>query len=337
MTDQNTAQTPLPKRRGLGRGLDALFDDTELRVAAPNVDAASSNAVALPPGRGAQTPTPPMLSGGRVMLPITLLQPGAYQPRRRFDEAALHELAQSIAQHGIIQPLLVRPFDDGNEPKGRYEIIAGERRWRAAAMAGVHDVPVVVQPMTDREALQLGLIENVQRQDLNAIEEAEGYQRLINEFSFSAEKLGEMIGKSRSHVANTLRLLQLPETVRTHVVAGRLTAGHARALIGCAAADALAQQAIDKKLSVRDVERLVRKASVQHDRIIQAGKDLARAIETGMEPELRALEKRLTDAMGLKVAIKLNDPDGQTGGHVVIDFKNNDQLDLVIKRVTGDV
>lgn len=337
MTDQNTAQTPLPKRRGLGRGLDALFDDTELRVAAPNVDAASSNAAALPPGRGAQTPTPPMLSGGRVMLPITLLQPGVYQPRRRFDDAALHELSQSIAQHGIIQPLLVRPFDDGNEPHGRYEIIAGERRWRAAMKAGVHDVPVVIHAgMTDREALQLGLIENVQRQDLNAIEEAEGYQRLIDEFSFSAEKLGDMIGKSRSHVANTLRLLQLPEAVRTHVIAGRLSAGHARALIGCPGADALAQQAIDKKLSVRDVERMARKAVAQNDNAKRAAQNLARAIETGMEPELRALEKRLTDAMGLKVAVILNDVDGKTGGQVVIDFKNNDQLDLVIKRVSGE-
>lgn len=335
MTDQ-TAQTLLPKRRGLGRGLDALFEDTELRVTTPNEDAMVSNAAALPPGRGAVTATPPMLSGGRVMMPITLLQPGLYQPRRRFDEAALHELAQSIAQHGIIQPLLVRPFDDGNEPKGRYEIIAGERRWRAAAMAGVHDVPVVVQSMTDREALQLGLIENVQRQDLNAIEEAEGYQRLIDEFGFGAEKLGEMIGKSRSHVANTLRLLQLPEPVRTHVVAGRLTAGHARALIGCPGADVLAQHAIDKKLSVREVERLARKAAVQNDRVVLAGKDLARSIAAAMEPELRALEKRLTDAMGLKVEVRLNDPDGQAGGQVVIDFKNNDQLDLVIKRVSGE-
>jgi ParB family chromosome partitioning protein len=277
-----------------------------------------------------------MLSGGRVMMPITMLQPGVYQPRRRFDEATLHELAQSIAQHGIIQPLLVRPVDDGNEPKGRYEIIAGERRWRAAAMAGVHDVPVVVQSMTDREALQLGLIENVQRQDLNAIEEAEGYQRLIDEFSFGAEKLGEMIGKSRSHVANTLRLLQLPETVRTHVVAGRLSAGHARALIGCVGAEGLAQQAIDKKWSVREVERLARKIMVQNHPAVQDGKNPVRTLIGAVEPELRALEKRLTDAMGLKVEIRLNGLDGKKGGDVVIGFKSNDQLDLIIKRVSGE-
>jgi ParB family chromosome partitioning protein len=313
-------EQPLPnglaaaKRRGLGRGLDALFEDTELRVSAPNPDG---------PGPGSSS-MPPMLSGGRVMIPITHVYPGAFQPRRVFTDQAIHELAQSIAQHGIIQPLLVRP---SRHEDGQYEIIAGERRWRAAMKAGVHEVPVVINTaMTDREALQLGLIENIQRQDLTAIEEAEGYQRLINEFDLSPERIGEMIGKSRSHVANTLRLMQLPQAVQKMVLNGALSAGHARALIGHPQAEALATQVIDKKLSVRQIEKL----AARLDKPPAHGRG-AGALPVAVDPNHAALERRLSDALGLRVEVVMKN--AGEGGTMKIDFTNLDQLDLVIKKL----
>ncbi len=278
MTEQ-TPQNTLPRRRGLGRGLDALFEDSEKRAAilpetsptTPTPDIVAASIPTHPANTSfneqvqSRAPHPSVtaatLMTGRLMLSVSALCPGINQPRTHFDERAIEELASSIKIHGVIQPLLVRPIpaDRQNFSGATYEIIAGERRWRAAQRAGVHDVPVVVDAdMDDRTALQVGIIENVQRADLNPIEEAEGYDRLIREFGYSAERVADLIGKSRPHVANLCRLLQLPSSVRAMVVKGDLSAGHARALIGCKDAEALAEKIVKGKLSVRQTENLVR-------------------------------------------------------------------------------
>jgi ParB family transcriptional regulator, chromosome partitioning protein len=328
MTDTNSSSPPsqLPKRRGLGRGLDALFEDTELTAAkaAGGAGAAASTTAT----RGA--------SGiGKVMMNITKLKPGQFQPRRTFNDDSIHQLAQSIAQHGIIQPLLVRPL--AGEP-GMFEIIAGERRWRAAQKAQLHDVPVVINDqLNDRDALQIALIENIQREDLNAIDEAMGYQRLMDEFHFVPERLGEMIGKSRSHIVNMTRLLQLPPDIRDHVVAGRLSVGHARPLIGLATSSAIADEVIAKKLSVRQTEKLAE----EHKNLIALGKQGAK--EEGLrrntgrkgnapkkDMHVVQLEKDLMESLGLRVDV-MTSMDAK--GRVTIEFKSLDQLDLIARRL----
>src|SRR5271156_6185660 len=212
----------ISKKKGLGRGLSHLFGEAEAayRVSAPEVPAA-----------------PQATAAGGSTLPVAFLRPGKFQPRRHFDEAALEELAGSIRHHGLLQPILVRPVAGQTDA---YEIIAGERRWRAAQRAALHDVPVVIQTLTDTQALEIALVENLQRQDLTALEEAEGYQRLIDEFNHSHAALGELVGKSRSHVANMLRLLALPAAVKTMLQDGALSAGHARALLTAPDPEALA-------------------------------------------------------------------------------------------------
>lgn len=334
MTDSNTpaSNTPLPKRRGLGRGLDALFDDTEVREVAPHPDAGAR-------GQGAvHAAPPPMMAGGRVMMPIAQLEPGTYQPRHVFNDDTLHELAQSIAQHGIIQPLLVRPFKD---KPGMYEIIAGERRWRAAQKAGLHDVPVVVNDgMTDREALQLGLIENLQREDLNGFDEAAGYQRLIEEFHFTPERLGEMIGKSRAHVANMLRLLQLTPEMREQILAHNVSMGHARALINAPLPMSFLMRTINEKLSVRQLEKLVEQAkrhlaaNFGEDRPTRREDPGAKGKGTSdKEMHVAALETDLTQTLGLKVSLEMTPQNGAGAGTMRIDFRSLDQLDDVIRRI----
>ncbi len=246
------------------------------------------------------------------------LQPGKYQPRRRFDAEAIAGLADSIRAKGILQPLLVRHAEGG-----KYEIIAGERRWRAAQQAELHEVPVLIQDFTDGEALEIGLIENLQRQDLNALEEAEAYRRLMDEFGHTQQALSEAIGKSRSHVANTLRLLSLPEAVKTMVVTDRLTAGHARALLNAADPLKLAEQIADKSLSVRDAERL---ATVVPAAVFpgKAKKPAKRSADIG------AIESDLTQRLGLKVQIQ---SEGESG-RISLFFGNLDQFDDLLTRLT---
>ena len=246
------------------------------------------------------------------------LQPGKYQPRRRFDAEAIAGLADSIRAKGILQPLLVRHAEGG-----KYEIIAGERRWRAAQQAELHEVPVLIQDFTDGEALEIGLIENLQRQDLNALEEAEAYRRLMDEFGHTQQALSDAIGKSRSHVANTLRLLSLPEAVKTMVVTDRLTAGHARALLNAADPLKLAEQIADKGLSVRDAERLatVVPATVPPSK---AKKPAKRSADIG------AIESDLTQRLGLKVQIQ---SEGESG-RISLFFGNLDQFDDLLTRLT---
>ena len=297
------------KKRGLGRGLSTLIGDTVTQNEAPQST-----------GQAQST----------QRLGIDQLTPGAFQPRKIFDAEELSALAASIEKSGVLQPLLVRPLSGA---KGQYEIIAGERRWRAAQAAKLHDVPVIVQDINDVTALEIGIIENVQRADLNPIEEAEGYQRLISEFAYTQAELAETIGKSRSHIANLLRLIEAPEAVRQALMAGDISMGHARALLGVAQAAALVKQIIAEGLSVRAVEKLAAE-----------GKSSAAATDTsggksgGKKPaqksaDTRALEKTLSDSLGVKALI--DDAGGDKGGDLRLSYKSLEQLDDLVARLIG--
>lgn len=286
-----------PKRR-LGRGLDALLgaypaSEPELRVAA---------------------------DGGRRTLPIEFIDRNPRNPRRDFREADLDELAASLKAHGIVQPIVVRPVAGSND---RFEIIAGERRWRAAQRAGLHDVPVTILDVSDREALELAIVENVQRADLNPIEEARGYQALIEEFQYSQGDLGDTIGKSRVHVTNTLRLLKLPVSVLALLENGTLSAGHGRALLGAPDPEALAKIVVQKNLSVRETERLVQ----QSDATPRPKTERKVATKTA---DVVALEKELSDSLGMKVELK---DEGEGRGLVTIYYRSLEQLDHVVRKI----
>ena len=261
---------------------------------------------------------------GQRRLPTSALQPSARNPRRAFPAADLDELAASLRERGIIQPIIARPVRGSTEA---YEIIAGERRWRAAQRAGLHEVPVVIIEATDAEALQLAIIENVQRTDLNALEEADGYRALTEEFGNSQEEIAKIVGKSRSHVANMLRLLKLPETVKSYISSGQLSAGHARMLVGQPNAEKLAEDIVARGLNVRQVEAMAR------DVAEKSGKKQgdARAARRGdvKNANLTALEKRLSDGLGLAVSID----EGKRGGVLSIRYRNLDQLDDVLRRL----
>jgi ParB family chromosome partitioning protein len=282
----------------LGRGLAALLGEAsrEQPVAADEARAA-----------GVQT------------LPVAELVPNPHQPRRRFDEAALDELASSLSVRGLIQPIVVRPRD------GAYEIVAGERRWRAAQRARLHDVPVIIRTLDDAQTIELAIIENVQRQDLNAIDEAQAYQRLAIEYGHTQEALARIVGKSRSHVANLLRLLDLPETVRDAVSDGRLSMGHARAIAGAEDATGLAQEVIRRGLSVREAESLARGGAAR--RVRQPPIEYK-----GSDADVEMLERQLSDQLGLHVAIQ----HGPKGGSVSVSYLTLDQLDMLCQRLSGE-
>jgi ParB family chromosome partitioning protein len=261
--------------------------------------------------------------GEQRLIAIDLLRSGRFNPRKDFANDELQELAESIRAKGVVQPIIVRGHP---EESGVFEIVAGERRWRASQKAGLHSVPVIVRELSDKEVLELAIIENVQRADLNAIEEATGYRDLIERFSYSQEQVSEIIGKSRSHVANTLRLLKLPEGVRALVQDGKLTAGHARALVGRDDAETLARQIVEQELNVRAVEALV-----------QTGGPIGQQGSTGRkvkekDPDTKAFEKELADSLGLKVEIKRGS--GETG-NLVIKYGNFDQLEYIRNRLVG--
>jgi ParB family chromosome partitioning protein len=266
----------------------------------------------------------PQAAGGGKTLPVEYLRPGRFQPRHRFDEGALDELAQSIRHHGLLQPILVRPIEGQADS---YEIIAGERRWRAAQKAALHEVPVIIQTLSDTQALEIALVENLQRQDLTALEEAEGYQRLIDEFHHSHSELGDLVGKSRSHIANTLRLLALPKPVKAMVQDGTLSAGHARALLTAPEPETLARQVIDRGLSVRDTERLANLVKDAPKAKAPAAKDAASGPKNA---DLLALERDLTTRLGLKVTIAAQG----SGGTLAIAYRSLDQLDAVLERLS---
>jgi len=246
------------------------------------------------------------------------LRPGRLNPRKDFRDDELSELAESIRNKGLVQPIIVRPVTDG------YEIVAGERRWRAAQKAGLHTVPVIARDLDDKEVLELAIIENVQRADLNAIEEAAGYRELVERFDYSQEQLSEIIGKSRSHVANTLRLLKLPESVQALVENGELTAGHARALIGRDDADELAHHIIEYDLNVREVEALVQ----GDDESGHKSGSTRRTREK--DADTRAFENELSAVLGLKVEIKRGSGES---GNLIIKYGNFDQLDYIRMRL----
>lgn len=313
-------------KRGLGRGLSALIGDAAAQpVASENTDKVAG-------------------SDGLLYLGIDQLQAGRFQPRKNFDAEELASLAASIGKSGVLQPLLVRPLrdDKGDAPlddkaaeaagqgAATYEIIAGERRWRAAQKAQLHEVPVIVQPINDVTAMEIGLVENVQRADLNPIEEAEGYQRLIDEFAYTQAELAETIGKSRSHIANLLRLTGAPQAVRAALVSGDLGMGHARALLGLALSEAdsaaLVKQIIRDGLSVRAVEKLA--AETKPPAATKTGKAAKPSAEKSADT--RQLEKQLSDYLGLRVT--LDDTPGK-GGQLTIDYKSLEQLDAVIGKL----
>ena len=258
-------------------------------------------------------------------LPTSALRPNARNPRRSFAAAELEELAASLRERGIIQPIVVRSLR--GVPDG-YEIIAGERRWRAAQRAGLHEVPVVVIEATDAEALQLAIIENVQRADLNPLEEAEGYRALMEEFHNSQEEIAKIVGKSRSYIANTLRLLKLPDAVKGYIQDGRLTAGHARMLIGEPNAEQLAQDIVARDLNVREVEAMARERAQKSGKKQTSGRRVHGA--AAKDADTLAAEKRLTDALGLTVSI---DQRRGGGGTLSIRYRDFDQLDDVIQRL----
>jgi ParB family chromosome partitioning protein len=291
--------TDKPKRSPLGRGLAALLKDDRGTAADTNAD------------------RPPRL------VPIGNLHPGRLQPRRRFDAEAIEALAASIRTQGVLQPLLVRPLADRPQ---HFEIVAGERRWRAAQRAALHEVPVVVKPLRDREALEIALIENIQREDLTALEEAEGYRQLIEQYGHTQEALATAVGKSRSHVANLLRLLTLPASVQEMLQDGRLSAGHARTLVTVNDAAALAQQIVARSLSVREAEALAQgaKAAPAGGRGGKSG-----AARPPRDADTLALERELSAQLGLKVTI---DFDGK-GGRLSVHYSTLDQLDDVLQRL----
>lgn len=269
---------------------------------------------------GEPTPGRPMLppEGEQRLIPTADLRPGKLNPRKSFHEDELTELADSIRNKGLVQPIIVRSVADG------YEIVAGERRWRAAQKAGLHTVPVIARDLNDKEVLELAIIENVQRADLNAIEEAAGYRELVERFDYSQEQLSEIIGKSRSHVANTLRLLKLPESVQAMVESGKLTAGHARALIGRNDAEKMAQHIIEHDLNVREVEALA-----------QGGEEVGHSNGSSRrvrekDADTRAFENELSAVLGLKVEIKRGSGES---GNLVIKYGNFDQLDYIRMRL----
>src|SRR5438132_7195887 len=280
-------------RRPLGRGLAALFGEPE--------------------GGLSEDPA------SRRRIPIELIRPGAFQPRRRFAEAELEALAQSIREKGVLQPLLVRPLSGQDAD---FELVAGERRWRAAQRVGLHEVPVIIRPMADSEALEIALVENLQREDLSPLEEAEAYSRLMDEFGRTQASLAEALGKSRSHVANTVRLLSLPAPVRRRLDEGELSAGHARALLAVADPAALASEVVRRGLNVRATERLVR-----------------RRLETRNSPRRQvrnadtlALERELTTLLGLRVFLE---PE-KRGGALTLHYASLDQLDRVLSLLRAE-
>ncbi len=277
--------------RGLGRGLSALIGDEAVSV------------------RGEAQ------AKGTRLVPTAFLKPNRFQPRKRFAEEELRSLADSVKEKGILLPILVRPIKGD---ASSFEIVAGERRWRAAQLANLHDVPVVVREMSDSESLEIAIIENVQRADLNAVEEATAYHELMDRFGYTQERVAQDVGKSRSHVANTLRLLTLPEGVKTLIRSGELSAGHARTLIGKPNADELAREIVAGSLNVREAEQ-------------RSGKKNARSrVPAEKDPNIKDYESSISNALGLKVEILHKE---SKGGELRISYKTLEQLEDIVRRL----
>jgi ParB family chromosome partitioning protein len=300
---EDASFSPLRKRpTGLGRGLSALLGEIE-REPAVSVD-------------GGKTPE------GVRLVDVTRLRPLPNQPRKTFDEAALDELAESIRARGMLQPIVVRDPDQDQH----YEIIAGERRWRAAQRAQLHQVPVIVREFDDVTALEIAIIENIQREQLNAWEEGEAYRRLIEDHGHTQEALGRIVGKSRSHVANLMRLRNLPQSVHHWLVAGELSMGHARALLAADDPEAIGRQIVARGLSVRETEALIKKARTRSDAAGRGGGGKV------VNPDLAALERQLSDMLGLKVRINHQ----ARSGTMMLSYSSLEQLDMLCQRLSGE-
>ncbi|MCD1622750.1 ParB/RepB/Spo0J family partition protein [Citromicrobium bathyomarinum] len=314
--------TPDRAKRKLGRGLGALLGEThrEESVAPSEGGTALSSAAGQGEG-GAGAPR-----SGLASIPVARIEPLPGQPRQIFDDDALDDLARSIAQRGVIQPVIVRPL----ERKGRYQLVAGERRWRAAQRAKLHEIPAIIRDLDQREVMAIALIENIQREDLNPIEEARAYQHLADEEGMSQAEIAELVDKSRSHVANHQRLLALPEKVIAYVERGQLSMGHARALIGHDAAEMLAEEAVTRNLSVRDVEKRARSKGTASGRASSARPSKSGSHES---EDIAAVERHLEEFLGMSLKIK---PDADpSSGAITIKYKTLDQLDLLCQRLTG--
>ena len=314
--------TPDRAKRKLGRGLGALLGEThrEESVAPSEGGTALSSAAGQGEG-GAGAPR-----SGLASIPVDRIEPLPGQPRQIFDDEALDDLARSIAQRGVIQPVIVRPL----ERKGRYQLVAGERRWRAAQRAKLHEIPAIIRDLDQREVMAIALIENIQREDLNPIEEARAYQHLADEEGMSQAEIAELVDKSRSHVANHQRLLALPEKVIAYVERGQLSMGHARALIGHDAAEMLAEEAVTRNLSVRDVEKRVRSKGGASGRASSGKPSKSGSHES---EDIAAVERHLEEFLGMSLKIK---PDADpSSGAITIKYKTLDQLDLLCQRLTG--
>lgn len=290
--------------RGLGRGLSALLGDTELVT-----------------GGERRTPDSASRDPSTREIGIDQIIRNPNQPRRRFDDNDLRTLSDSIATHGVLQPLLLRPLNDNT---GRYEIVAGERRWRAAQLAGLHQVPALVRKFDDLGTLEVSIVENVQRADLNPVEEALAYQQLIDRFGRTQQSIADSVGKSRAYIANTLRILGLPEDILVHVSEGRLTAGHARAILGATDMKAAARAIMDKDLSVREAEKLVSATGAKNSKRVSR--------ETHLDGDSRALASDLSAALGLDVAIAVK---SDHAGNITITYNNLEQLDDLCRRLTS--
>ncbi|MCL2468642.1 MAG: ParB/RepB/Spo0J family partition protein [Alphaproteobacteria bacterium] len=297
----NSQTKPAP----LGRGLSALFGDADASYKPRTI-----------------ADVPPATDQGVRKMPTTWLMPGAFQPRRHFDEESLNELASSIRERGIFQPLIVRPLPDA---KDSFEIVCGERRWRAAQLAELHDVPVIVRTLSDIEAMEVGLVENIQRQDLSPIEEAEGYHRLSEEFNYTLAELSRIVGKSAPHIGNTIRLLKLPEAVKQMVNEGQLSMGHARCLIVTKNPEQLAREIIKRGMTVRQAEEYANKESG-----VQTSTKTNRLAKV-LDPNIIALENELSRQLGLKT--RINARGGV--GTITVHFTDLDQLDTVIQKLRG--
>ena len=285
MTDSNI------QKKGLGRGLSSLMGDVEIPIKENNNK----------------------LSDTRI--PISKLRANPLQPRRLFNKESINELAASIKSKGLVQPILVRPSEKN---PGDYEIIAGERRWRAAQIAQLHEMPAVIKNLNDVESLEIAIIENVQRSDLTVIEEAAGYKKLIEFYGHTQEQLSEIVGKSRSHVANIMRLLTLPQSIQDMITEGKISAGHARAIMNSAFPEKLAEKIVSENLSVREAESIAKQ-----------GKNQIKKVRL-KDPDTVDLENSLSQKLGLNVEINHK---GNKGGHIKIDYKNLDQLELVTKKL----
>jgi len=315
--NENEAPTRPAARRKLGKGLGALLGESrrEEPLANPSATGTASTTTATATASGT--------TEGLANLSVAAIQPHPDQPRRYFDEAALEELAASIGSRGVIQPVIVTTLGGG-----KYRLVAGERRWRAAQKAQLHEIPAIIRDLSERDVMALALIENIQREDLNPVEEARAYQRLSELEEMTQAEIARLVEKSRSHVANLQRLLSLPEEVLGYLEAGRLDMGHARALVGRDNAAELAQQAIAKKLSVREVEKLARAGEASTRR-----RTAREPRDPGQDADITAVQNHLEEFLGLPVKIT-TDADPRSGS-VTIKYRTLDQLDLICQRLTG--